>query len=167
MDGNTSTQRSSEQLKFMNSAGAPMEKDIKAWLGQAFFCWRSLWPITIGTWFSCSLPCRSPMERRSSAKERSFDRSFAFIMTSSDRDNKTKVRRCTESSIRIGSLNPQTLISAMSFKMSSYLIAFSAYLPRKKGSDTKLENSGQETQADLGAEVLKNNLYIILRIPSS
>lgn len=89
-------------------------------------------------------------------------------MTSSDRDNKTKVRRCTKSSIRIGSLNPQTLsICAMSFKMSSYLIAFSAYLPRKKGSDMKMENSGQETQADLGAEVLKNNLYVILRIPFS
>ena len=105
------TQHSSEQLKFVNYAGAPIEEDIKVSLGQALFYWRSLWPITIRTWFSCSLPCRSPMERRSSAKERSFDRSFAFIMTSSDIEIRTKLR-CGDvlnPASRKGSLNAQTL----------------------------------------------------------
>lgn len=106
------TQHSSEQLKFVNYAGAPMENDIKVSLGQALFpYWPSLWPITIRTWVSCSLPCRSPMERRSSAKERSFDRSFALIMTSSDIEIIIKLR-CGDvlsPASRKGSLNPQIL----------------------------------------------------------
>lgn len=105
------TQHSSEQLKFVNYAGAPMEKDIKDSLGQALFYWWFLWPITIRTWVSCRLPCRSPMERKSSAKERSFDRSFAFIMTSSDIEIIIKLR-CGDvlsPASRKGSLNAQTL----------------------------------------------------------